>query len=87
MFDAVGRLVDNGSVCCAFSDLIARKDQNDTKGQADEADADCTANGDPDEGGLNQNQARAVDSSENPLALIWAPTGITPPACSNATFN
>ena len=73
MLDAVGKLVRDGPVCCAFDGLIVGNHQGDTKGQADGDDAD----GDNlDEDGLNPNQVRAVESSENPLALIWGPPGI-----------
>ena len=73
MSDAVGKLVRDGSVCCAFSNLIVGNHRSDTKGRADEEDAD----GDLDEDGLNPNQVRAVESSQNPLALIWGPPGTT----------
>ena len=73
MLDAVGRLVRDGPECCAFSNLIVGKHQNGTEDQTDEdpeADADNL-----DEDGLNPNQVRAVESSDNPLALIWGPPG------------
>ena len=71
MLDAVGRLVSDGSDCCAFSNLIVGKHKSNTKDQADDEDAE----GDLDEDGLNPNQVRAVGSSESPLALIWGPPG------------
>ena len=71
MLDAVGKLVRDGSVCCAFNDLIVGNHRGNTKGQADGEDLD----GDLDEDGLNPNQVRAVESSENPLSLIWGPPG------------
>lgn len=71
MLDAVGRLVSDGSDCCAFSNLIVGKHKSGTEGQTDGEDAD----GDLDEDGLNPNQVRAVESSVNPLALIWGPPG------------
>jgi len=74
MLDAVGRLVRDGSVCCAFSDLIVGNRESDTQASGESADGDV--DGDLDEDGLNPNQARAVESSENQLALIWGPPGI-----------
>jgi len=69
-------------VCCAFDNLIVGNHGGDTKGQADGEDAD----GDNlDEDGLNPNQVRAVESSENPLALIWGPPGtVEIPLCVNS---
>jgi hypothetical protein len=83
MLDAVGRLVNDGRVCCAFSNLIVGKHQNKTGGQADEDDADRDIDGDLDEDGLNPNQVRAVESCDSPLALIWGPPGypINPSVC------
>lgn len=76
MLDAVGRLVNDGSVCCSFSNLIVGKHRGDTNGQRnDGGDADGDVDDSVDEDGLNRNQVRAVDSSENPLALIWGPPG------------
>lgn len=75
MLDAVGRLVRDGSDCCAFGNLVVGKHRSDAKGQTDGDDADGDANDGPDEEGLNPNQVRAVESSENPLALIWGPPG------------
>jgi len=75
MLDAVGRLVRDGSVCCAFSDLIVGKRESDTNGQDSGEDTDGNVNHDLDEDGLNLNQVRAVESSENQLALIWGPPG------------
>jgi len=108
MIDAVGRLVDDGPVCCSFSDLIVGKHTGDVGGQT-EGDAGGQTKGDAggqtkgdaggqtkgdaggqtkgdsgtdddaadnvDEDGLNPNQVRAVESSDNPLALIWGPPG------------
>jgi len=72
MLDAVGKLVRDGPICCVFDNLIVGNHRGDTKGQADGEDVD----GDNlDEDGLNPNQVRAVESSENPLALIWGPPG------------
>ena len=72
MLDAVGKLVRDGPICCAFDNLIVGNHQGDTKGRVDGEDGD----GDNlDEDGLNQNQVRAVESSESPLALIWGPPG------------
>lgn len=70
MLDAVGKLVRDGSVCCAFSSLIVG-DANRQTGE----DVDGGANDDLDEDGLNPNQVRAVESSDKPLALIWGPPG------------
>lgn len=75
MLDAVGRLVDDGSLCCSFSHLVVGKHQSDTDGQSDGDDADADVDDNVDEDGLNPNQVKAVDSSENPLALIWGPPG------------
>ena len=72
MLDAVGKLVRDGPVCCAFDNLIVGNHQGDTKGQVGGEDADSD---NLDEDGLNPNQVRAVESSENPLALIWGPPG------------
>jgi hypothetical protein len=75
MLDAVGRLVNDGPVCCSFSNLIVGKHRSDTNGQTDGDD-------NVDEDGLNRNQVRAVESSENPLALIWGPPGnVETPLC------
>lgn len=75
MLDAVGRLVDDGPVCCSFSNLIVGKHQSGTNGQTDGGDADGDTDGEVDEDGLNRNQVKAVESSDNPLALIWGPPG------------
>ena len=103
MMDAVGRLVNDGSVCCSFSDLIVGKHTGDTdsrtEGDSDDqtkgkSDADDDAIDDVDEDGLNPNQVRAVESSDNPLALIWGPPGMIGiplnindpnPTCSSGT--
>ena len=77
MLDAMGRLVKDGPTCCSFSSLIVGKHQSNTDDQTDrgsDAGADVTDN--LDEDGLNPNQVRAVESSDNPLALIWGPPGI-----------
>lgn len=75
MLDAVGRLVNDGSVCCSFSNLIVGKHRSSTNGQRDGGDADEDVDGTVDEDGLNLNQVKAVESSEHPLALIWGPPG------------
>ena len=72
MIDAVGRLVRDGSICCSFSDLVVGRHVGDAEGQAD---ADDDAGDNLDEEGLNPNQVRAVESSDDPLALIWGPPG------------
>ena len=76
MLDAVGRLVNDGSVCCSFSNLIVGKHRGDKSGQTDGDDGDGDMDDNVvDEDGLNPNQVKAVESSENPLALIWGPPG------------
>ena len=87
MMDAVGRLVEDGPVCCSFSDLIVGKHTRDTGGQTEgetgdetKGDTDGQTEGDDDtddvdEDGLNPNQVQAVESSDSPLALIWGPPG------------
>ena len=76
MIDAVGRLVDDGPVCCSFSDLIVGKHTGDVGGQTKgDSGTDDDAADNVDEDGLNPNQVRAVESSDNPLALIWGPPG------------
>ena len=78
MLDAVGRLVKDGSICCSFSHLVVGKHKGDTGGRTDgEEDPDDDVDGDLDEDGLNPNQVRAVESSKNPLTLIWGPPGTT----------
>ena len=72
--DAVCRLVNEGSACCSFSNLIVEKHQQDTDGSRPEEESD--PNDDVIGDGLNPNQVRAVDSSDSPLALIWGPPGI-----------
>ena len=75
--DAVGRLVRDGPTCCSFSNLIVAKHEGGTDGQTDEdSDASTDVADDLDEDELNPNQVRAVESSENPLALIWGPPGM-----------
>ena len=77
MMDAVGRLVRDGPICCSFSSLVVGKHRGDTGGRIDgdlDEDGDVTTN--LDEDGLNPNQVRAVESSDNQLALIWGPPGI-----------
>ena len=75
--DAVGRLARDGPTCCSFSDLIVAKHKSGTDGQTDEDfDASADVADDLDEDELNPNQVRAVESSENPLALIWGPPGM-----------
>jgi len=81
MVDAVGKLVRDGSICCGFDNLIVGNHRGDTKGRADGEDADGDAIDDLDEDGLNPNQVRAVESSENPLALIWGPPGTAGASC------
>ena len=76
MLDAVGRLVNDGRVCCAFSNLIVGEHESRSSGQTGEDGADEDIEGDLDEDGLNPNQVRAVESSDSPLALIWGPPGI-----------
>lgn len=78
MLDAVGKLVRDRSVCCAFNHLIVGKHpSNADRGQTDEGGADGDVGDDLDEDGLNPNQVRAVESSNDPLALIWGPPGTT----------
>jgi len=78
MLDAVGRLVKDGSICCSFSHLVVGKHKGDTGGQTDgKEDPDGDADGNLDKDGLNPNQVRAVESSKNPLTLIWGPPGTT----------
>lgn len=74
MIDAVGRLVRDGSICCSFSDLVVGRHEGDGE---DQADADDGAGDNLDEEGLNPNQVRAVESSDDSLALIWGPPGET----------
>jgi len=76
MLDAVGRLVRDGSLCCSFSNLIVGKHKDDASGQTDGEDPDVDVDGNLDKDGLNPNQVRAVESSKNPLTLIWGPPGI-----------
>jgi hypothetical protein len=53
-----------------------RETPSDTGGQPEgDLDAD-DVDDNLDEHGLNPNQVRAVESSDNPLALIWGPPGI-----------
>lgn len=75
MLDAVGRLVKDGTVCCSFSNIIVGKHRSNASGQTDGADADGGVDDNLDDDELNPNQVRAVESSENPLALIWGPPG------------
>lgn len=75
MLDAVGRLVNDGFVCCSFSDLIVGKHPSDTNGQSDGVDPDDDVDDNFYEDGLNRNQVKALESSENQLALIWGPPG------------
>ena len=77
MLDAVGRLVRDGPVCCAFSNLVVGKHKGNTDGQTDGEDADGDVGDNLDKDGLNPNQVRAVESSKDPLVLIWGPPGIT----------
>ena len=72
--DAVGRLVADGSICCSFSDLVVGRHEGGEEGQAD---ADGGGGDNLDEDGLNPNQVRAVESSGDPLSLIWGPPGKT----------
>lgn len=77
--DAVCRLVNEGSGCCSFSNLIVGKYsiQKDTDDQSEaDSDPDGDVSGIADSDGLNPNQVRAVESSDSPLALIWGPPGI-----------
>jgi len=64
-----GAIAKDGPVCCSFDNLIVGNHQGDTKDQADGEDGDGS---NLDEGGLKPNQVRAVESSENPLALVGA---------------
>lgn len=75
MMDAVQRLVRDGPICCSFSNLIVGKHKGDTTGQTDRDSDEDGVTDNLDEDGLNPNQVRAVESSDNPLALIWGPPG------------
>ena len=77
MLDAVGRLVRDGPICCSFSSLVVGKHKGDAGGQTDEEDPDGDVEEILDKDGLNPNQVRAVESTENPLTLIWGPPGNT----------
>jgi len=80
--DAVGRLVRDGSLCCEFSHLVVGRHQGEADGQPDGGDVDDDGVDDGlDVDGLNPNQVRAVESSENPLALIWGPPGTQESRC------
>lgn len=75
MLDAVGRLVNDGTVCCSFSNLIVGKHRSEKGGQTDGDDGDGDVDDNLDEDGLNPNQVKAVAASDNPLTLIWGPPG------------
>ena len=90
MIDAIGRLVRDGPICCSFSNLIVGKHKGDTGGQTDrDSDEDDDGTDNLDEDGLNPNQVRAVESSDNPLALIWGPPGTMrfPPNINDLIHN